>query len=349
MQPPSFDLTGAAADRTVLTDATAGLPTVGLDGVLAERGRRARRARVPATGAVEGYRWGLADSYTQTWWPQGVAVGEHDGTPLVMTSWFAKPKRGREMGSRISIIDLRNPRRARYHHVLLVSPRRTDTGSALDPVRIHAGGIVWVGDRLFVAATYGGIREFRLSDIVRAPSHGMLRLPAGPFGYRFVLPESGSYLPPDADGPKRMRYSFLSSESGSGIRHSADDEELRLVAGEYGTNDRRRLARLRLLKDGTVTDEAHVPKISHMQGAVLHDGIWFVSASRGDKTAGDLWTGTPGAMTRHAGVLPPGPEDLAAWPDRDQLWSVSEFPGKRWVFGVGLSRWAPQTPVAGSA
>jgi hypothetical protein len=336
-----FDLHGNFADRTLLTDAAAGSRTVGLDGVLTGRGRRARRARVPGSGAVEGYRWGLADTFTQTWWPQGVAVGHHEGAPLVITSWFAQPKRRREMGSRISIIDLRNPRRARYHHVLLVAPRRTDDGISLDPVRIHAGGIVWVGDRLFVAATYGGIREFRLSDIMRAPSRGPLRRSTGPFGYRYLLPESGGYLPPNAEAKKRMRYSFLSLESGSGIR-GLDGDELRLVAGEYGTSDRRRLARLRLLKDGTVIDAAHVPRIAQMQGAVLHDGVWFVSASRGDKTPGDLWTGTPDAMTRHVGVLPPGPEDLAAWPERDQLWSVSEFPGKRWVFAVDLKRWADE-------
>jgi hypothetical protein len=81
-----------------------------------------------------------------------------------------------------------------------------------------------------------------------------------------------------------------------------------------------------------------------MQGAVLHDGRWFVTASRGDKQPGDLWIGTAGHMIRHTGVLPPGPEDAAVWPERHQLWSLSEYPGRRWMFAVDLTRMVATTP-----
>ena len=29
-----------------------------------------------------------------------------------------------------------------------------------------------------------------------------------------------------------------------------------------------------------------------------------------------------------------GPEDIAYWPQRDELWSVSEYPGARYVFAM---------------
>jgi len=327
-----LELHGSAADRALLTDLAHRYDTVGLTGLLTDRGRRARRVRVPGSAVVEGFRWNLADVWSRTWWPQGVAVGEHEGVPLAMASWFAQPKRGREQGARISVVDLRDAVHPRYHHVLLVSPRRDASRVAFDPVGIHAGGIVWAGDRLFVAATFGGIREFRLSDILHARSG------RGIFGYRHVLPEFARFSPPDGVAAERMRYSFLSRETGSDSAPA--NAEVRLVAGEYGTHDHHRLARLRITDDHSVIDDSHVPGIAHMQGAVLHDGRWFVSASRGDKQGGDLWVGTTGAMIRHEGVLPVGPEDLAVWPERRQLWCLSEYPGRRWMFALDLDRWA---------
>jgi hypothetical protein len=339
-------LRASFADRALHADATTGSEVVGLSGVLAARGHRARRRRVPGTAVSGGFRWRLVDVWNTTWWPQGVAVGEHGGVPVALASWFAQPRRGREMGSRITVVDLGDPRRPRYHHVLLVAPRRRDGAVSLEPVKVHAGGIAWSGDRLLVAATYGGILEFRLSDIVRTPSRGLLRRAGGPFGYRHLLPQFGTFGP-EGEGRRSkqdLRYSFIASEGGAvgGVAPSGDDATaLRLVSGEYGTSDEHRVTRLRMAGDHTVVDEVHVPRIPRMQGAVLHDGAWYVTASRGDKQGGDLWAGTPGSMTRLEGALPAGPEDIAVWPERGQLWSVSEFPGKRWMYWIDIAAVAP--------
>jgi hypothetical protein len=334
-------------ERALLDDVRTSSDIIGLTGLLAVHGCHARRVSVPGSAAAEGFRWTLRDRWTQTWWPQGVSVGEHEGIPLAMVSWYAQPRRGRSMGSRLSILDLRDTARPKYHHVLLVAARRDGRDITYDAVRVHAGGIAWAGDRIFVAATFGGIREFRLSDIVRAPSRGPLHRATGPFGHRFLLPEFARYEPP-GQHDDRMRYSFISLESAS---DSATDgatpktapadpgNELRLIVGEYGTGDKLRLGRMRLGDDRAVIDEIHAPGIADMQGAVVHDGRWFVSVGRGDKSGGDLWVGTPGAMTRRQGVLPPGPEDLAVWPERDQLWCVTEFPRKRWVFAMDIELW----------
>ena len=341
---PAFELRGTFTDPSLAGDDVAGARRIGLAGLLGTRGHRARRARVPGGAAVAGFRWRLVDVFSQTWWPQGIAVGSHGGDPVVITSWFAQPKRGREMGSRVSVVDLRDPRRPRYHHVLLVAPRATAGGTVFDPVVVHAGGIVWSGDRLLVAATGGGFREFRLSGILSLPKRGLLRRGSGPFGYRHVLPEFGSFAP--EENAKKLRYSFIALENDD------DPHELRLVSGEYSKKGEPRLARSRVVGDRVAVDETHVPGIAEMQGVVLADDTWFVNASRGDKLGGDLWVGAPGAMTRHEHVLPPGPEDLAYWPERRQLWSVTEFPGKRWVYAVDvdpLLRAAPSSEPAGGS
>jgi len=325
--PPAFDLTGSFTDPSLGED-EASARRIGLAGLLSRRGHRARRVRVPGSAVAEGFRWRLVDVFTQTWWPQGIAVGRFEGRPVAITSWYAQPKRGVEQGARISVVDLSDPRRPRYHHVLLVAPRAAAGGTVFEPVVVHAGGIVWSGDRLLVAATGGGFREFRLSGILNLPSRGLFRRGSGPFGYRYLLPEFGSFAP-HADA-KKLRYSFLS------LTNDDDPAELRLVSGEYSKKGEPRLARLRLFDERASVDETHVPGIPEMQGVVLTDDTWFVNASRGDKLGGDLWVGTPGAMTRHEHVLPPGPEDLAYWPERRQLWSVTEFPGKRWVYAVDV-------------
>ena len=152
-----------------------------------------------------------------------------------------------------------------------------------------------------------------------------------------------------------MRYSFLSLESGNdptsvalpvstpnaegAPRGPEPDEAVRLITGEYAKGENGRLARMRLTEGRSTLTDVHVPAITEMQGAVVHNGVWFVNASRGDKRGGDLWVGTPGKMVRHTGVLPPGPEDNAVWADHNQIWSVTEFPGKRWIYAVELDRW----------
>jgi hypothetical protein len=138
-----------------------------------------------------------------------------------------------------------------------------------------------------------------------------------------------------------MRYSFLSLE-----RRAAGP---RLVAGEYG----RRGATTRLvdfaidpgscLLDATEDGVAHPRSLSgggveRMQGAVVVDGRWYVTASAGRYLRGSMYVGRPGAFRRRARVLPAGVEDLSYWPSRDELWSLTEYPGRRWVFAMDRAR-----------
>lgn len=279
-----------------------GAERIGLAGVLAQPGSPLRRAWVRGRAAERGWRWNVRDTLDRTWWPQGIDVGEHDGRRIVAVSWYA-----RDTGTRISFLDIE---RRRYHHVELV-----DTGA---PVVIHAGGIAWLDDRILVADTFGGLREFRLDDI--------LHTPAG-----VVLPQSARHRARSAEGDRGMRFSFVSIEHGDGEPH--------LVAGEYGDGTRAdRAARFTL--GGEV--ELHETGLYRMQGIVIVDGTWYVTTSNGTRRGGDLWVGVPGSFTRHRHVLPPGPEDLAYDRDARRLWCLSEWPGRRRVFTIDPRRWPPQ-------
>ena len=48
--------------------------------------------------------------------------------------------------------------------------------------------------------------------------------------------------------------------------------------------------------------------------------------------------GRPGHLREHRWQLPVGPEDITYWPSRDQLWSLSEYPGARYVYAMPRGR-----------
>jgi hypothetical protein len=325
-----FDLCSEPSDPRVLDDLIAsGAQRVGLDGVLAARGRRAWPAIARGAAAGHAFRWSLRDTFDATWWPQGIDVAEHRGRRVVAVSWFAHPVHGVEHGARVTFVDLRSPRRPRYHHVLLAEPvREVDGGARLRPVAIHAGGIGWRDDRLLVADTFGGVREFHLDDLLLVPQPML--------GYAHVLPQHSRHRADRVEGDRGMRFSFLSIEHGDGPPG--------IVAGEYGDGSRPdRLVRFDL--DGGGGGELHEPGLYRMQGACIVDDTWYVTTSNGRRDGGDLWVGTPGAMTRHRHVLPAGPEDLAYDRGARRLWSLSEWPGRRRVFMIDPSRWQREPPA----
>lgn len=288
-------------DEVVLPEGTA---RIGLDGLLTRRGTRTWPAWTRGSAAGHGFRWSLRDTYDRTWWPQGIDVATHAGRPMLAISWFS-----RDVATRLSFVDLS---RRRYYHVQLVEPvRDADGRPGLDPVVVHAGGIAWLDDRILVADTFGGLREFGLDDIA-IQGDGTA-----------VLPQRSRYRAHKAHGDRGMRFSFVS------IEHT--DGPPRFVAGEYGDGSRTdRAARFSL--DGEV--ELHEPGLYRMQGIVIVDGVWYVTTSNGEHKGGDLWVGEPGALTRHKHVLPAGPEDLAYDRSSKRLWSLSEWPGRRRVFQI---------------
>jgi hypothetical protein len=334
---------------------------VGMAGVLAHLNAQAVRARVPGSAVDWGFRWNDDDETTERWWPQGITTsadaGDTDQTGdlgdrrLLLTSWYSKKLRGSNLGSRITVVDVDS---LEYRHVLLVVPQTSARGHVeLKPLLVHAGGLVWCGPYLHVAGTRRGLFSCLVDDIIRVESTD------DAFGYRFVLPVRFAYAASASEGTEPMRYSFLSLDRGS--------HPPQLVAGEYAVAEMtRRLVRypldpetlhLTAHEDGTSRpvwlDDSG---LGHMQGVVIVGDTYYVTASRGRRRRGQVHVGEPGRFRSFPRTLPVGPEDVTYWPSTDQLWSLTEYPGRRFVFAMDRARFqgavvtgsGTRSPVSGS-
>ncbi len=352
------------ADRVGAIDALVarGARRVGLGGVLDDLDRRAEPARSRLSGLVDvarAFTWQAEDRASRRWWPQGITSsadaatdldggGSSEGPPVLITSAYARTVRGVSQGCRISVVDLSDPESPRYRHVLLVDVRRDERGApVLRPLRAHAGGIVWHGPYLHVAATGKGFWTCRLDDLLRVdPRPDRDRIGVGPdgiaaFGHPYLLPVRFPHVSRTAEGGEPLRFSFLSRSHGT--------ERLELLAGEYGHG-----AMTTRLWHHDLDPATHLPAVDadgatrprpstvagveRMQGAVVAGGRLHVTTSRGRFRRGSLWVERGGALVHQEYATPPGPEDLTYWPGRDELWSLSEHPHSRFVFALDRRR-----------
>lgn len=321
----------------------AGGARVGVRDVVSDLRRRLRRTFAPHPRLLgrrvhRALTWEAADRRDRNWWPQGISTAEHTEVtaPVLVTSWYAKD----DQGVRISVLDLQ---RRRYEHVLLVVPERaagTDGGTVtVRPLRVHAGGLVWHRNRLHVAATRRGFWTGDLDDILRLPEATGAGSPLAESwgGYRYVLPVRWLHRAESDEGVDPLRYSFLSLDRSTRTPS--------LVVGEYGSpRQSHRLARI-AVDDRTgdlVTDPDGVARPTlvaddgpaRMQGAVVVDGQWYLTASQGPWTFGAVHAGQPGRFTDHWWATPMGPEDLTWTVREDLLWSTTEHPRRRWIFAM---------------
>lgn len=330
-------------ERTAQIDALSGRvgETVGLAGVLDGLNRSARLTEVPGSAPAWGFTWNDQDAASLRWWPQGISstadaghTGEVHGRRLLVTSWYCKDTSGGRQGSRVTFLDLET---LQYRHVLLVQAHTTIWGrTRLKPLHIHAGGVVWAGDYLHLAATRRGVYVCRIADLIR------LRPSDDSFDHRYVLPVRFAYEAHSGPGVDGLRYSFLSLNS------SASPPEL--VAGEYGRDDMSTRIVRYPLDENTLLPQAggdgrsrpvllDARGVGHMQGVAVVGERYYVTSSRGEHRRGTVYVGQPGRLRPHHDALPPGPEDICYWPSTDQLWSLSEYPGRRFVFAMDRARW----------
>jgi hypothetical protein len=277
---------------------------VSLAQVLASGHRRVRWALAPGWRVRRALAWERADQRDRAWWPQGITCSADAGRAdrLLLVSWYSK----QGGGARITFLD-RVTRH--YVHVPLALPR----ASGPVPLAVHAGGLLWRGPWLYVAATGRGCYVAHLDDLRRRPDGEL------------VWPVRLHYAAEDG-----MRYSFLSV---------TDEDEL--LAGEYGRGEQTtRLVRFRLDASGLLALDAD--RVAHavgvdvgvrqMQGAVRRGDRYLATVSHGSRRLGSLYVGRSGALQRHRFATPVGPEDLT-WSD-GLLWSVSEHPGRRRIFAL---------------
>ncbi|MEV3922947.1 hypothetical protein [Actinomadura coerulea] len=307
-----------------------------------------RAAGVPAGSLV--YCFNGADSTTRDWVPQGVTSvsdaaaggGWAGGVRPILVSWH---NGGRV---RLTFVD---PDRRVYRHVLLVAPVTRGGRPTYTDVGVHAGGIAWYGDKLYVADTRHGLREFDMRQIfdLAASRAGSTRRPdriglhGGTYyahGFRYVMAQTSSRHfargrvggKCRGSGPLRMSWTAVDRTTWPHV----------LIAGEYCRPDwpRGRVVSWPLASlagGGTASADggARLP-VDRVQGAVRTHGRWWFTQSRSGER-GRLFS------TRHTGAgwapvrrrtISYGPEDLSCHRGLHRVFTLAEHPGRRalWAF-----------------
>ncbi|WP_240643946.1 hypothetical protein [Antribacter gilvus] len=358
-----------SATSTLVSALDAALPNVSMGSVAADGNRTGVACSAPVTHRVASFCWSSGDRDTTEWYPQGIttsadAYGEatYDGRRILLASWYDSSGTAPNKGVRISVVDLTAGTAApSYRHILLVEPSGTTAAPSFKPVPVHAGGIMWYGNLLYVADTSNGFRVFDLDHLWQVSTGDeskVGRQSDGSFhahNYKYVLPQTARFTDSTVGGYAQLRHSSVALD-----RTSSPDS---VVVTEYQTStdlaggSQVRTVRIpidytnRFLKpasDGIIkATEAYRIDLESVQGSVAVNGELFYSQSDGTSfsdpsSAGDLhtWDAPSGAIVRHGNALAVGAEDLSYDPTRDQMWSLSEHPGYRWVYAFDASSFA---------
>jgi hypothetical protein len=316
------------------------LKRVPLDEVLDKANRVSKRKGAAGTGAfgsmkpkpVDWYCFDAGDNATREWYPQGLTCASDAGTGgnVFVVSWYHDPSSGAERGIRLSFLDAAS---LRYRHVLLVTARADGN---IAPINIHAGGVAWYGGLLYVADTSRGLRVFDIRHIyeIDGDDKNTIGKKGGvhnAFGYRYVMPQTGAWV-----STGTATFSFAAID-----RTTEPDS---LISGEYVDTPGKfgRVARWPLTSDGSLRagtggtasalDAYRLPE-TKIQGALSYNGTWYLSQAGGSTKNGTLVVVGDTIKKR---PYPVGPEDLTCVRDKKTLWSVTEFAGRRVVYGVPL-------------
>jgi hypothetical protein len=267
----------------------------------------------------------------------------------VLVSWYYAKENDTgstvEKGVRIAVVDVTNPADVRYRFALLVEPTGSPAAPSFKSVPIHAGGLAWIGDRLYVPQTGTGFRVFDLAHILKVDSLDDrigYDAASGTFaahGYQYVIPQI-----------ERVSSTHECHSVFSFVAYDRTSTPPSLVTGEYDADSiEGRLYRwpldahgaLQLTKnDRVIPAEAYVMGESHVQGALARDNTWWLSSSRPAGSAGEL-VRTAEATTSARLGWNDSPEDMAFDPQRDSVWSLSEATNARYVFDAGRSAISP--------
>jgi hypothetical protein len=303
---------------------------------------------------------GDANDWTSVWWrPQGLAGsfesgpggdGAWSGVPagkdVLLVSWYKHNSSDKTVGNRLSVMNT-SVSPPRYVHVNLVEPcppPSTCNSTGFRPLTTsHLGGLAWAGRYLYAAETNVGFRVFDLAQFYQLP------------GGAYVLPQVRTFSQVDtcplpvagkpSTAPCPLRFSFASTANGAPYR---------LVSGEFDeTADSARIVSWPLGVNGLINttaaarnnqkDELITGKdLVKLQGVAASGAKTVLSASFGSSNPGKRhrvatvspWTNggkLPGMGALTVG-MPVGIEDLASTQSRNQLWAISEFERKRWIW-----------------
>jgi len=350
----------------------------------------------PAVSVTKSFCWqddatGEDDGNTKNWFPQGVttvADAQADqkwggsNQPILVSWYFAgsAPAGNDQKGVRVTFID---PGSGKYRHVLLAHPYENssqnasytslrDDQTAGKGNSLHAGGITWYGNFLYVADTSHGLRVFDMRHIYdlkaagdkgNVTDQGKVGRIDGVFygyGYRYVMPEvtewehatTGGTACTDSAGSLKFSYTSLD-------RSGTDT----LLAGEYCNGSTKGRVASWDIADATSGGEQrtsgswnakslHTLSVPNVNGATRFGGRWYVSQTHGDNEAGqddlsELFkmkpvTSATGTLVKDS-VQPEaiGAEALSHWPFGTEddptlgtIWTASEHPDRRMVYAT---------------
>ncbi|MFF4079938.1 hypothetical protein ACFYZN_11070 [Streptomyces sp. NPDC001777] len=315
------------------------------------------------------FRWSGADRLAgrDTWRPQGIST-VHDATGqrgrnILLVSWYHREEdHSTNRGGRVAIIDLRG-RTPKYWYALLVLPTRKAGGHSFEPLYgLHAGGLAWYGNRLYVTESRtGALYVFNTDEMFPVKGRRDLcgkdsRGDFHAFREPYAMPLSRVYRV-DAQGQKRLKFSQV----------SVDRDPLRpyrsLVVNEWEPGkDHAIVARWDIGHNSPyprtapgaasavssavyrVERGSGLPEGRGVQGAVSIRGSLYLSVSRGSGngyySGVRLDSGGVGTA-RKLWELPKGPEDLSyqgITPGTGRVWGLTEYADRRFVFGMRVSR-----------
>ncbi|XVQ12689.1 hypothetical protein ACQP1W_09070 [Spirillospora sp. CA-255316] len=375
---------GKGPDGAALGGMAKNLKTTGVQELLTQKGGREGKwgggcgasAKVPAGAKV--FCFDSGDTATKEWYPQGVTgvsdaqADERWGSakPLLV-SWYDHDEKAPHKSARVTFVNTEDDT---YRHVLLVWPYQNAKGrTTYEPVGthgsdtgIHAGGIAWYGNRLYVADTGTGLRVFDMRQIfdLGKSKNGSTSKPGlvglhgktyHAYGYRYVMPQVLSYVPEKQSGGS-CTLNGTPNHSWLSINRTGKD---RLVTGEWCKNGHGRVAQFPLTSGSPGSSDletdshglatpswvARLP-VSYVQGGATADGTWWFTRNvpraehpyppGQNKNQGQLvqavWANGFEDVQRETASF--GPEDLSCWRGADRLWTVAEHPGQRALYGM---------------
>lgn len=178
LDPSGFQLVGQTDYyQSIIDKLDDALPKVSVPDVLADTNHATPGYSGPSN-FIQDFTWedvsGYDDQNTEKWYPQGITtssdaydIGTYQGKNVILVSWYdhRDVPTADSKGVRISFIDAD---KKAYRNVLLVVPSTESDGTAtFSSVKIHAGGIFWYGNILYVVDTSNGLRLFDLNHIYR--------------------------------------------------------------------------------------------------------------------------------------------------------------------------------------
>ncbi|MEZ4459007.1 MAG: hypothetical protein R3E66_04625 [bacterium] len=289
-----------------------------------------------------GFRWNAGDMATTDWYPQGVTGNEDAGQAgrMLLVTWYDHNETALEKGVRVSVVDLRSSP-ITYRHILLVEPNGNSFGPVLTGGggSLHAGGMVWFGDYLYVADTGNGFRVFDLSKIIEVKNTddteriGVSGGRVDAFGYRYIAGQIARYRMTSDSCNIRFSFAGLDRVSNPPL----------IVSGEYRVDEPGgRLARwplsadgwLKELSDGSVRAvDAFVGGQTRMQGGLTRGDEIYISSSSQAGSLGRLYRTKVGQESKITAWVY-GAEDLYLEGSTDRIWTAAEHPNARDVVSI---------------